>query len=171
MHDNQSGLLPIRLSAHLAVLLLVTATPLFSQREPVLKQIRVPHHYYYREMYLPQLTSGPSSVAWAPDSRSVVYSMQGWLWRQALDSQTAQQLTSGPGYDYQPDCSADGKWVVFTKYSKDALELYALRHTMARGLKPADLKRLAQFTLNYKKTLEQADAMLDGEPLERHWSE
>ena len=28
-------------------------------REPVLKQIKVPHRYYYREMYLPQLTSGP----------------------------------------------------------------------------------------------------------------
>ncbi|HET7756004.1 MAG TPA: hypothetical protein VFK87_02005, partial [Steroidobacteraceae bacterium] len=34
----------------------------------------LPHPYYYREMYLPQLTSGPGSVAWAPDSRAVVYS-------------------------------------------------------------------------------------------------
>jgi len=32
-------------------------------RETVLKQIDVPHNYYYREMYLPQLTSGPSSLS------------------------------------------------------------------------------------------------------------
>lgn len=36
-------------------------------REPVLKQIDVPHNYYYREMYLPQVTSGPASVTWSPD--------------------------------------------------------------------------------------------------------
>ena len=39
--------------------------PIFVQaagREPVLKQIGVPHSYYYREMYLPQPTTGPSAV-------------------------------------------------------------------------------------------------------------
>ncbi len=35
--------------------------PAMAQREPVLRQIKVPHSYYYREMYLPQLTSGPSA--------------------------------------------------------------------------------------------------------------
>jgi Tol biopolymer transport system component len=96
------------------------------QREPVLKQIDVPHSYYYREMYLPQLTSGPSSVAWMPDGKSVVYSMQGWLWRQALDSTMAVQITSGAGYHYQPDVSPDGKWVVYSVYDRDAMELHAL---------------------------------------------
>src|SRR5450631_4910022 len=74
-----------------------------AQREPVLPQIDLPHPYYYREMYLPQLTSGPSSVCWSPDSTEVVYSMAGSLWRQRIDSKTAQQLTDGAGYDYQPD--------------------------------------------------------------------
>jgi TolB protein len=94
------------------------------QREPVLKQIEHPHPYYFREMYLPQLTTGPSSVAWAPDSKSVVYSMSGSLWRQKVDSSVAEQLTSGPGYDYQPDWSRDGRWIVYAKYAKDALELW-----------------------------------------------
>ena len=49
----------------------------FGQREPVLKQIDLPHSYYYREMYLPQLTTGPSALAWSPDSQSLVYSMAG----------------------------------------------------------------------------------------------
>ncbi len=99
---------------------------LYGQRTPVLPQIDLPHPYYFREMYLPQLTTEPSSVAWLPDSRSVVYSMGGSLWRQELGSGAAEQLTDGPGYDYQPDCSRDGKWVVYTKYEHDALELWAL---------------------------------------------
>lgn len=77
-------------------------------------------------MYLPQLTSGPGSVSFGADGRSVVYSMQGSLWRQALDSNTAEQLTAGPGYDYQPDVSPDGKRIVFARYHDDAIELMLL---------------------------------------------
>jgi len=97
-----------------------------AQRQPVLKQIDLPHSYYYREMYLPQLTTGPSAVAWPPDSRTLVYSMAGSLWRQDVGSATAEQLTAGPGYDYQPDWSPDGRWVVFARYDHDAVELWVL---------------------------------------------
>ncbi len=99
---------------------------LSAQREPVLKQIDLPHPYYYREMYLPQLTTGPSAAAWLADSRALVYSMAGSLWKQNLNSGRAEQLTAGPGYDYQPDCSPDGRWVVYVSYQKDAMELRAL---------------------------------------------
>src|SRR5271155_2448570 len=97
-----------------------------AQRKWVLEQIDLPHSYYFREMYLPQLTSGPSSVAWSPDSQSVVYSMGGSLWRQKISKTSAQQLTDGDGYDYQPDWSPDGKSVVYCSYQKDALELWLL---------------------------------------------
>jgi Tol biopolymer transport system component len=97
-----------------------------AQRAPVLRQIAVPHNYYYREMYLPQVTSGPSSVAWSPDGTELVYSMQGSLWRQRLGSTEASQLTDGPGYDYQPDWSPDGRYIVYTSYRNDALELWLL---------------------------------------------
>jgi TolB protein len=100
--------------------------PATAQREPVLKQIDEPHAYYFREMYLPQLTTGPSSVAWSPDSKSIVYSMAGVLWLQKIDSEVAEQLTSGPGYDYQPDWSSDGRWIVYAKYEKSAVELWVL---------------------------------------------
>src|SRR3981189_2621741 len=76
--------------------------PAYAQRQTVLEQIDVPHNYYFREMYLPQLTGGPSAVAFSPDGRSLVYSMQGSLWKQNLDSTSAEQLTDGPGYHYQP---------------------------------------------------------------------
>jgi len=111
---------------NLLLILCLTSLPLMAQREPVLKQIDLPHPYYYREMYLPQLTTGPSAVAWLPDSRTLVYSMAGALWKQRLDSTVAQQLTAGPGYDYQPDCSPDGQWVIYTSYANDAIELWAL---------------------------------------------
>jgi len=110
--------------ASLAVSAPLSAAP--AERQPVLRQIDLPHNYYFREMYLPQLTSGPSAVAFMPDGQSLVYSMQGSLWQQRLDSTTAVQLTSGPGYDYQPDVAPDGRRVVFTRYSGDALELQLL---------------------------------------------
>ena len=110
----------------LFVAALLLAPAAFTQREIVLKQIDLPHSYYIREMYIPQLTTGPSSVAWSPDSKSVAYSMAGSLWRQTLDSNVAEQLTAGPGYDYQPDWSPDGKWIVYASYRHDAIEIYAL---------------------------------------------
>src|SRR5208337_4403572 len=100
--------------------------PANAQRRPVLPQIDEPHPYYYRELYLPQLTSGPSSLTWGPNSEELIYSMAGSLWRQKLDSKEAVQLTDGPGYDYQPDWSPDGKSVVYVSYQKDAMELWLL---------------------------------------------
>jgi TolB protein len=107
-------------------LFLLSCVSCFGQREQVLKQIDLPHPYYFREMYLPQLTTGPSAAAWSPDSRSLVYSMAGSLWRQELGSTKAEQLTAGPGYDYQPDWSSDQRWVVFVRYDHDAVELWSL---------------------------------------------
>ena len=109
-----------------ALLLSLCADHALADREPVLKQIDVPHHYYFREMYLPQLTTGPSSLAWSPDGKSLVYSMQGSLWHQDIESGIAQQLTAGPGYDYQPDWSPDGKHIAFVRYANDAMELQLL---------------------------------------------
>lgn len=86
----------------------------------------LPHSYYFREMYLPQLTSGPSAVAWSPDSQELVYSMAGSLWRQRLDSGSAAQLTDGAGYDYQPDWSADGRYIVYVSARGEAYELALL---------------------------------------------
>jgi len=107
-------------------IVLVICVACLAQREPVLKQIDLPHSYYYREMYLPQLTTGPSAAAWSADSRSLVYSMAGSLWRQELGSTKAEQLTAGSGYDYQPDWSSDQRWVVFARYDHDAVELWSL---------------------------------------------
>ncbi len=107
---------------------LVAAAPgrVVAQREPVLKQVGVPHAYYWREMYVPQVTSGPSAVTWSPDGTELIYSMQGSLWRQRIGSRLGEQLTADDGYDYQPDWSPDGRLVVFSRYAHDATELQLL---------------------------------------------
>ncbi len=46
----------------LAGLLLLSPFSALAERKPVAAQIQLPHNYYYREMYLPQLTSGPSAI-------------------------------------------------------------------------------------------------------------
>src|ERR1700733_11342871 len=111
----------MRLSARILLLAGLAASAIsHAGRLPVLQQIDLPHPYYFREMYLPQLTSGPSSLAWSPDSSELIYSMAGSLWRQKIGasaaasaaSGAAQQLTQG-SYDYQPDWSPDGRWVVY----------------------------------------------------------
>ena len=96
-------------------------------REPVLKQVDLPHSYYWRELYIPQLTSGPSSASFMPDGQTLVYSMAGSLWRQRIGETSATELTHATGaYDYQPDVATDGKRVVFTRYDGKSMELWEL---------------------------------------------
>ncbi len=101
-------------------------TLLHAQRAPVLQQIKVRHPYYYREMFIPQATNGPGAATWSPDGSELVYPMQGTLWRQRIGSDTAVQLTDGPGYDAQPDWSPDGHRIVYASYRNDAIELRVL---------------------------------------------
>ena len=104
-----------------------------ADREPVLKQIDLPHSYYWRELYLPQLTTGPSSLAFLPDGQQLVYSMAGSLWRQSLQGGPATELTHArAAYDYQPDVARDGRTVVFVRYDGSAMELWRLDLTTGR---------------------------------------
>src|SRR5216110_2627392 len=109
----------------LLLVLLSTRSPCAAPQPP-LPQIDLPHSYYYRELYLPQLTSGPAAVAWSPDGQWLVYAMQGFLWRQRVDDPVAEQLTDSDGTDHQPDWSPDGRRVVFVRYDGRAMELMLL---------------------------------------------
>jgi len=108
------------------LLLLLSPFSVLAERKPVSAQIQLPHNYYYREMYLPQLTTGPSALTFSPDGKELVYSMAGSLWRQTIGSDQARELTHAGGYDYQPDWSHDGRHITFTRYQNDAIELWQL---------------------------------------------
>ncbi|MBI1732938.1 MAG: CehA/McbA family metallohydrolase [Gammaproteobacteria bacterium] len=97
-----------------------------AQWERVLKQVDLPHHYYYREMYLPQMSGGPDAADWTADGSAVIFSEGGYLWRQSLDGSVAEQLTDSPNYDHQPDVSPDGARLVFVRASAEAMELHVL---------------------------------------------
>jgi TolB protein len=108
-------------------LLLGFAGPAEAGREPVLKQVDLPHSYYWRELYLPQLTTGPASVAFTPDGGALIYGMAGSLWRQTIGSDEAVELTHPrAAYDYQPDVTPDGRSVVFSRYNGKGIELWRL---------------------------------------------
>jgi TolB protein len=119
-------------AAILAVLLSVAGIA-NGAREPVLKQVDLPHSYYWRELYIPQLTSGPSSFSFTPDGSELVYSMGGSLWRQKIGSDEAIELTHPRGaYDYQPDVAPDGRSVLFSRYNGDSIELWRLEFGTGR---------------------------------------
>ncbi|HEX4933080.1 MAG TPA: hypothetical protein VFV33_07880, partial [Gemmatimonadaceae bacterium] len=117
-----------RLACRLLLVLPLFALPSLAgaQRALVLPQVREPHPYYWRELYLPQVTTGPSAAAWSPDGTELVYAMRGTLWRQRLGDSLAVQLTDAPGYDYQPDWSPDGRWIAFARYTGRAIQLCLL---------------------------------------------
>ena len=104
----------------------LTVATAHAQRAAVLRQVKTPHPYYFREMLIPQLTTGPSGAAWSPDGSELLYSMQGSLWRQRPEEREARQITDGPGYDYQPDWSPDGRRAVYASYRDDAIQLWLL---------------------------------------------
>ncbi len=121
------------LAGFVALLAGVATGPAQAARETVLKQVDLPHNYYWRELYIPQLTTGPSSVAFLPDGQSVVFSMGGSLWRQvrggappAADAEAIELTHANGAYDYQPDVSPDGRIVVFARYDGNAMELWRL---------------------------------------------
>lgn len=117
----------------LALALLACAGAAQAARESVLKQIDLPHDYYWRELYLPQLTTGPDFASFTPAGDALIYSMGGSLWQQRIDSDTATELTHPPrAYDNQPDVARDGHSVVFTRYDGNAIELWRRDLTTGR---------------------------------------
>lgn len=123
----------MRGAAVLATALIGLAAPALAGREPVLKQVDLPHSYYWRELYIPELTTGPSSLSFTSDGGELIYTMSGSLWRQVIGSDEAVELTHPKrAYDYQPDVAADGNSLVFTRYDGRGLELW--RFDLSSGL-------------------------------------
>ena len=122
--------------ALLALASLLWAPPAPAARVAVLDQVKLPHNYYWRELYIPQLTTGTSSLAFMPSGEELIYSMHGSLWRQRIKTAMAVEITHAEGaYDHQPDVAPDGGMVVFTRYDGKTFELW--RHDLVSGTERA----------------------------------
>jgi Tol biopolymer transport system component/DNA-binding winged helix-turn-helix (wHTH) protein len=53
------------------------------------------------------------------DGRYIVFASTGGIWRINIDGSDPQQLTNGPGEGW-PECSPDGKWVVYVSFAASA---------------------------------------------------
>ena len=77
------------------------------------------------EVYLiPAPTASPMSPSWSPDGRWIAFSMWGSIWRVSVNGGQATELTSGPGYDYQPSYAPDGERIVFVRDQDGQLDLW-----------------------------------------------
>jgi TolB protein len=81
------------------------------------------------ETYLiPAPTSGPMSPAWSPDGEWIAFSMWGSIWRVRVGGGVAEELTSGPGYDYQPAYGPGGK-IAFVRDRDKQVDIWKLDET------------------------------------------
>ena len=97
-------------------------------REPVLKQVDLPHSYYWRELYLPQLTTGPSAAS--VHARRATSSSTAWRarcgGRRSAPARPSSSRTPPAPTTTSPTSPRDGRRVVFMRYDGDAMELWRL---------------------------------------------
>ena len=73
-------------------------------------------------------------VATSADGRTVVFHAVGHLWRKQLPGGTPQRLTGNDGlYEYQPSFSADGRKLLYTTWSDEALGAIYVRDANGGG--------------------------------------
>jgi len=89
--------------------------------------------------------TGRAYVGWAmasPDGRYIVYSSDltgvRHIWRMNPDGSNPVQLTNGEGESH-PNCSPDGRWVVYTKLERKGMDRPTLWRVSIDGGEPAQL--------------------------------
>ncbi len=82
------------------------------------------------ENYLvPRVTSWPAYPSWSPDGTEIAFALDGRLWVMPAAGGEARQLTGGPedaepAYDFEPDWSFDGRFVVFSRDTDGNLDIW-----------------------------------------------
>ena len=60
-------------------------------------------------------------AATSPDGRTLVFHAVGHLWKKTLPDGAPERLTNDDLFEYAPDFSPDGQWIVYTTWDDDAL--------------------------------------------------
>lgn len=123
------GAAALALLAALAVPAGPAAGPGYAQMSPLRfppvagGQIRI-------ENYLvPRVTSWPAYPAWSPDGSEIAFALDGRLWAVPAEGGEGRQLTGGPSdpapaYDFEPDWTPDGEFVVFSRDLDGNLDIW-----------------------------------------------
>ena len=75
---------------------------------------------------LPPVSTGPMSPTWSPDGEWIAFAMAGDIWRVPVAGGTAEQLTRGPWYHFEPEWSPDGSRIVMTVETGVGLDIALL---------------------------------------------
>ena len=75
---------------------------------------------------LPPVSTGPMSPTWSPDGQWIAFAMAGDIWRVPAGGGTAEQLTRGPWYHFEPEWSPDGSRIAMTVETGVGLDIALL---------------------------------------------
>lgn len=77
-------------------------------------------------------------VETAPDTKNIVFSAVGYLWKKELPNGKPQRLTTGDDFEFEPSFSPDGKSIVYTTWS-DEQEGSIYKLDLQKGARPVKI--------------------------------
>lgn len=85
----------------------------------------------------------------APDGSSLVFDLLGDLYRLPIEGGTASRITSGLGFDSQPQISPDGEWIAFISDRNGADNLWVTRADGSDARMLSDEKSMSLISPNW----------------------
>jgi imidazolonepropionase-like amidohydrolase/Tol biopolymer transport system component len=98
--------------------------------------------HFEQQVYAPEFTAKMiRQLTTSPDGKTVVFNAAGFLYKKEFPNGTPERLTNGMDFEFEPDFSPDGKFVVYTTWSDE----------FKGAIKRTDLKTGKTITLTDEK--------------------
>ncbi|WP_113635383.1 amidohydrolase family protein [Nubsella zeaxanthinifaciens] len=76
--------------------------------------------HFDQQVYQPEFTAKMiRQLTTSPDGKTVVFNAAGFLYKKDLPNGVPERLTNGMDFEFEPDFSPDGKFVVYTTWSDE----------------------------------------------------